>query len=261
MVKKSTCHPERSVSEVKDLKQFKQDASVAALAQHDAPPPFELLNEHISIPHETFEKLSAYHDLLLKWQSKINLISNDTIKDVWRRHFLDSLQLLSYIDNKEKTIVDLGSGAGFPAMALAIAGFKNVHLVESDIRKSAFLREVARVTETKVTIHNCRIEEWSSCEGRSTSTGSNNIGKDPSLANASQDDIIFTSRACASLDKLLDLIYDKFSHETICFFHKGKNYSMECEEASKNWQYDISVTPSIVDSEGVIVKISNLHKR
>jgi 16S rRNA (guanine527-N7)-methyltransferase len=199
---------------------------------------FELLNNYISISHETFDKLSAYHDLLLKWQSKINLISNDTIKDVWRRHFLDSLQLLSYIDNKEKAIVDLGSGAGFPAMALAIAGFQNVHLVESDIRKSAFLREVARITETKATIHNCRIEE----------------------IKIEKIDIV-TSRACASLDKLLHLVYDKISHETICLFHKGKNYSMECEEASKNWQYDISVTPSIVDSEGVIVKISNLHKR
>jgi len=199
---------------------------------------FELLSDQISISHETFEKLSAYHDLLLKWQSKINLISNDTIKDVWRRHFLDSLQLLPYIDNKEKTIVDLGSGAGFPAMALAVAGFQNVRLVESDIRKSAFLREVVRITETKATIHNCRIED----------------------VKIEKIDIV-TSRACASLDKLLHLIYDKISHETICLFHKGKNYSMEFEEASKNWQYDISATPSIVDSEGVIVKISNLHKR
>jgi len=199
---------------------------------------FELLNDHISISHETFGDLLAYHDLLLKWQSKINLISNDTIKDVWRRHFLDSLQILPYIDNKEKIIVDLGSGAGFPAIALAIAGFQNVHLVESDIRKSAFLREVARITETKVTIHNCRIED----------------------VKIEKIDIA-TSRACASLDKLLHLIYDKISCGTICLFHKGKNYSMECEEASKNWQYDISATPSIVDSEGVIVKISNLHKR
>ncbi len=226
---------------------------------------FELLNEHILISRETFERLSLYHDLLIKWQSKINLVSNDSLKDIWRRHFLDSLQLIPYIDDKEKTIVDLGSGAGFPAMALAIAGYKNIHLIESDVRKISFLREVARVTNANVTLHNCRIEEWSSCGVQSTSTGSNMTVRDPALAFAPQDDIIFTSRACASLDKLLHLIYNKVSYETICLFHKGKNYSIEDAEASVNWQYDTEISQTIVDSgseaSGVIMRISNIKKR
>lgn len=199
--------------------------------------PFELLNEHFLVSRETFGRLFLYHDLLLKWQSKINLISNDTIKDVWQRHFLDSLQLLTYIDDKEKNIADLGSGAGFPGLILALMGYKNVHLIESDTRKVAFLREVARITNTQVTIHNCRIEE----------------------ANLPKIDI-FTSRACAPLDKLLYLIADKVSRETICLFHKGKNYSTELEESSIRWQYDIVTMPSIVDSQGVIIKLSNICK-
>jgi 16S rRNA (guanine527-N7)-methyltransferase len=199
---------------------------------------FAWLNTYISVSRETFERFSVYHDLLLKWQSKINLISNDTIADIWQRHFLDSLQLLPYIENKNKVIVDLGSGAGFPAMVLAVAGYQNVHLVESDKRKAAFLREVARVTDAKVSIHNCRIEE---------------------IELPKVD--IFTSRACAPLDKLLNLIANKVPRETICLFHKGKNYSIEHDEASLNWQYDMMATPSIADSQGVIMKISNLQKK
>ncbi len=204
--------------------------------------PFELLNEHIYVSHGTFERLKLYHDLLLKWQPKINLVSNDTIDDSWSRHFLDSLQLVKYIDDKEKIIADLGAGAGFPGMALAIMGYKNIHLIESDSRKTAFLKEVARITETKITIHNCRIEE----------------------AKIGDVDIVI-SRACASLDKLLQLsehiLSENISRGTICLFHKGKNYSIENEDALKNWQYDLAVTPSIAGLQSVILKLSKVRKR
>jgi 16S rRNA (guanine527-N7)-methyltransferase len=199
--------------------------------------PFELLNTHFQVSRGTFESLNLYHDLLLKWQATINLVGKDTLSDVWRRHFLDSLQLIKYIEDKNSVIVDLGSGAGFPGMALAIYGYKNVHLIESDSRKVAFLREVARVTNTKITIHNCRIEN-------------NPIDKVD----------IFISRACAPLEKLFQLISSSVSRETICLFHKGKNYSIEDESASKKWQYDMDVTPSIVDSQSVVLKISNIRK-
>ncbi len=199
--------------------------------------PFDFLNSHIPVPRGTFESLSIYYELLLKWQNKINLIGPDTITDIWSRHFLDSLQLLKYIDDREKTIVDLGSGAGFPGMALAIYGFKNIHLIESDSRKIAFLREVARVTNTKISIHHKRIE------------------------NCKIDNIdIFVSRALAPLDKLFHLISKSVSHETKCFFHKGKNYSIENENALLNWRYDMVVNPSIVDSQSVILEFSNIRK-
>ncbi len=198
---------------------------------------FELLNSYLPVSRETFESLSIYHDLLLKWQAKINLVGNDTLSDVWRRHFLDSLQLVKYIEDKNHVIVDLGSGAGFPGMALAIYGYKNVHLIESDSRKVAFLREVSRVTNTKVSIHNCRIEN-----------------------NPIEKVDIFISRACAPLEKLFQLISTSVSRETICLFHKGKNYSIESNNALKNWQYDMFVTSSIADSQSVILNISNIRK-
>lgn len=205
--------------------------------------PFELLNSHIPVSRGTFESLSIYHDLLLKWQSTINLVGKDTLEDAWNRHFLDSLQLIKYIEDKQKIIVDLGSGAGFPGMVLAMAGYSNIHLIESDARKVAFLREVARVTNTKISIHHCRIEN-----------------------SPIKEVDIFVSRACAPLEKLLQLVYypndmsKSVSRGTICLFHKGKNYSIESENALLNWQYDMSVTPSIVDSQSVILKISNIRK-
>ena len=199
--------------------------------------PFDFLNSHIPVSRGTFELLSIYYELLLKWQKKINLIGPDTIPDIWNRHFLDSLQLVKYIDDKKKVIADLGSGAGFPGMVLAICGYENIHLIESDSRKIAFLREVARVTNTKISIHNKRIEDFKI----------DNID-------------IFVSRALAPLDKLFHLISKSVSHETICFFHKGKNYSNENQDALLNWRYDIDVNPSIVDSQSVILKISNIRK-
>lgn len=199
---------------------------------------FKLLNEYFTVSHETFERLKIYHDMLLRWQKTINLISSDTIDDIWRRHFLDSLQLIKYIENKNKIIVDLGSGGGFPSIPLVIFGYEKVHLIESDKRKSIFLREVLREVDGKACVHNCRIED----------NPINNID-------------IFTSRACASIDALLQLIELKVPRGTDCLFHKGKNYSIEDKKARLKWQYDMSVFPSLSDNQGVVVKLSNISKR
>lgn len=204
--------------------------------------PFEFLNQYVKVSRETFERLNTYHDLLLKWQPKINLVGPDTIQDFWNRHFLDSLQLLHHIPDQNNRIVDLGSGAGFPGMALAIAGCSDVHLIESDTRKATFLREVSRVTHTTISIHASRIE------------------------SAKIDNIsIITSRACSNLDTLLRFSSRLVSHETFCLFHKGKNYSMELDDANKHWHFNCTIIPSIVssitDSQGVILKIEHLRER
>ncbi len=199
--------------------------------------PFALLNRCHKISKDVFERLSIYHDLLVKWQPKINLVGPDTLPDAWRRHFLDSLQLLNSIDDLENTIVDIGSGAGFPGMVLAVCGATNVHLIESDGKKISFLREAARVTSTKVSIHHCRVEEFK---------------------NLSPD--IIVSRACESLDNLLSLSHF-VSRENFCLFHKGKNYSKEVEEAKVHWAFDMNIIPSITDREGVILKLTHITKK
>src|SRR5438128_9533633 len=91
------------------------------------------------VSRETSARLEAYAALLAQWNQRINLVGRDTLRDVWRRHFLDSAQLLCYVPEGTRSLVDLGSGAGFPGLVLAILGMPGVELVESDARKCAFL--------------------------------------------------------------------------------------------------------------------------
>ena len=122
---------------------------------------YEKFSSHVFVSRETYEKLCAFEEILIKWQNSINLISRSTIKSIWSRHFLDSAQLYSFVRNVEGNIIDFGTGAGFPGMVLAIMGKKNIHLVESDHKKCVFLKEIAMLTETDITVHNCRIEDLS----------------------------------------------------------------------------------------------------
>ncbi len=198
-------------------------------------PPEELLSE-LNVPRETFEKLEAYVALLQQWQQRINLVSSSTLPEVWSRHVLDSLQLLPLLTSLSCTLVDIGSGAGFPGMALAIAGVGDVHLVESDGRKCAFLMEVARVTGVRPTLHRARVE---------------------SLIFPPVD--VFTSRACASLDKLLNILGTQCQKNTICLFHKGANYTKELDEV-RGWRFESKAHISQVDASGVILELSNIHR-
>ena len=176
------------------------------------------------------DKIEIFKELLLKWQQKINLISPETISQIQERHVEDSLALISYIE-KNKVIVDLGSGAGFPGIILGIHGYV-VNLIESDYRKCSFLKEAVRVLNLQNTsVHNCRIENYK--------------GPTPD---------IITSRALASLDKLLHFS-QIVSRETIseCLFHKGENFQIEIDEAKKNWIFDKEVFSN--PKGGVILRI------
>jgi len=115
------------------------------------------------VSRETLDRLKAYADLLVKWNSKINLVSRKSLADIWRRHMLDSAQLLPLLPptppERERVVIDLGTGAGFPGMVLSILGAGDVHLVDSDQRKMMFLREVAREVGSDAHIHGVRIEQ------------------------------------------------------------------------------------------------------
>jgi 16S rRNA (guanine527-N7)-methyltransferase len=188
------------------------------------------------VSHETKQKLEIYHALLVKWQKAINLVSPATLADAARRHFMDSTQLLPLIPDKNTTLADLGSGAGFPGMVLAILGVKDVHLVESDLRKSLFLREVARETDTTITVHNRRIEDCHIPQ----------VG-------------IITARALAPLTELLGHMSQlAASRNTIGLFLKGAQTSDEIEAARKKWDFAAELIPSITDNHGKVIKINNL---
>jgi 16S rRNA (guanine527-N7)-methyltransferase len=203
-----------------------------------SPDPFSLLNSHLPVSRETFDRLKTYHDLLLTWQAKINLVSRDTIDKSWHRHFLDSLQIAKYISGVDGPILDIGTGAGFPGMVLAIYGIKNIILIESDAKKVSFLTEVARLTKTEVKIIHERAEKFHV-----------------------KHSAIIMARAVSELCHLFETVFHNVSHETTCLFPKGKNYAMEIEVAKKEWHFNCDILPSVTDENAVLLRVSNLQRR
>ncbi|MEI9988179.1 MAG: 16S rRNA (guanine(527)-N(7))-methyltransferase RsmG [Aliidongia sp.] len=187
------------------------------------------------VSRETLDRLETYVDLLGKWTRRINLVAPVTMVDVWRRHILDSAQLYPLLPPDTKILADLGSGAGLPGLVLAILGVPQVHLIESDLRKSAFLQEAARQTGTAVTIHARRID----------------------AAPAIQADIV-TARALARLAILLDHATRFLKPGGACYFLKGSNSADELTEAGKSWHMEVSEFPSLSDASGVIVKLESI---
>ena len=197
--------------------------------------------EALTVSRETLDRLCCYGALLEKWQKKINLVSADTLSDLWRRHMLDSAQLLAPVnalETKNPVIFDLGSGAGFPGMVLAIMGAGEVHLVESDQRKCAFLEEVARETGTTLAIHDSRAENLSS-----------------------RPVDIVTARALAPLHKTLGYAELLLGDKTVCFFLKGRHAREELTQASKKWNMRVENIQSLSSPSGTILRIDHLARR
>lgn len=192
-----------------------------------------------SVPHETVERLTVYEALLRQWQNATNLVAPSTLREVWSRHFADSAQLPALAPNALKWL-DLGAGAGFPGLVIAIilANHENrsVHLVESNSRKCAFLHEVARRTGVRVAIHEGRIEDLAR-GGR--------VG----------DVDVVTARALAPLDRLLGMAEGFFSETTIGLFLKGREAPREIEEAQGRRNFSFCSIPSRVNGEGSIVQV------
>ncbi|WP_142849190.1 16S rRNA (guanine(527)-N(7))-methyltransferase RsmG [Telmatospirillum sp. J64-1] len=197
----------------------------------------EEVQAQIGVSRETLDKLRLYAETLEKWQPKINLVGPATLPDLWRRHILDSAQLYQLLPEGTETLADLGSGAGFPGLVLAVMGVPDVHLLESDARKCAFLREVARLTDTKVTIHNKRIEQ----------------------VQGLQADCI-TARALAPVADLLKLAQSLFKDDTECLFLKGRNSEEELTQAAKDWKMTVQRIPSVTDPSGLILRLKEVSR-
>ena len=205
------------------------------------------------VSRETIGRLETYADLLKQWQRTINLVAPKTLDDVWHRHFADSAQLYRLIPEHARELVDLGSGAGFPGLALAIIGVERssssgrsdalrVRLVESDTRKAAFLRDVTRRTGIAVDIMSTRIES---------------ITNSASLASVD----VITSRALAPLPRLLELSEPLFASDTVGLFLKGKAVNDEIDAAQRTWSFDLALKESVTDADARIAVISHLKRK
>lgn len=189
---------------------------------------------------EVEEKLQTYLALLEKWQPKINLISDNTLEDAWERHFEDSMQITNFLPEESITLFDLGSGAGFPGMVLAIMRPDiKVHLVESDQKKCSFLKTVSRETESLVEIHNTRIED---------------------VSREIIPDIV-TARALASLERLFEYcqFWIESNRNLQLIFPKGENSEAELETIKRKWQFDCRTCVSKTNKNAKIYLFSNIY--
>ncbi|AZY92585.1 MULTISPECIES: 16S rRNA (guanine(527)-N(7))-methyltransferase RsmG [Paracoccus] len=191
------------------------------------------------VSRETHERLTAYEALVRKWNAKINLIAPSTLPEFNSRHIQDSIQIFDHVQFPEGNWVDLGSGAGLPGIVVSIYAQKaplTVSLVESDQRKSAFLRTVIReLSLQNVSILTGRIE---------------NVP--PLAAN------FVSARALAPLSVLLSMVRRHMHQDGTAIFLKGRSWKAECDEARKEWRFDVTNFPSKTDPDAAILKITGV---
>ena len=190
------------------------------------------------VSHETRARLKAYVRLLQIWNTRRNLVSQASLEGVWHRHVFDSAQLVSLIPQSARTLVDIGSGAGFPGLVVAIMLRERLHatLFEATGKKAEFLRSVVdRLGLANVEIRNERVE------------------------NAPRQKVdVVTARACAPLPQLLEYAQDFIGPETVCLFLKCQNLVLELTEARKSWRMKVRQHPSLTHPLGAVLEIRDL---
>jgi 16S rRNA (guanine527-N7)-methyltransferase len=189
---------------------------------------------------EVLRDLAFFCGELARWQRVQNLVSRETLPEIWVRHIADSLQLLRWVRPEDRAFVDIGSGGGFPAVPLAIAlkgGAARFRLIEPNQRKVAFLRSIARALDLPIDVLAQR------ADGDSRET----------IAD------VVTSRALAPLPQLLPIVAPFFGPSTRGLFHKGREYGEEMLVSRTGWRYDVAVRPSDTSADGVVLEMQNLR--
>jgi 16S rRNA (guanine527-N7)-methyltransferase len=199
----------------------------------------------LNVSRETLGRLDDYVSLLLKWQKAINLVAPSTLGSMWTRHIVDCAQIAD-LGVGHRSWADLGSGAGFPGLVIAIVAAERnpsteVHLIESDQRKASFLSEAVRVTAAPAIVHPLRIED----------VVPRLVGRVTAVA----------ARALAPLTRLLELAEPLLTTGADGFFPKGQALESELEQAAARFEFDKRLVPSITDRTGRIVIVSKLRCR
>ena len=196
------------------------------------------------VSRETITSLKKYEDALIKANKTLNLVGNSTIKDIWTRHFLDSVQVIDFIDKNNKTLVDLGSGAGFPGLVLAIA-LKDrkiplkIKLIEKSPKKVKFLKNLINELQLNVEVIN------------------QNILEEP----IKFFDDVFIARAFKPLKIILQLIHNKAKNWKKIFIFLGKTGKNELLQASKSWDIEYKQRVSVTSNDSTVIEINRLKKK
>ena len=197
----------------------------------------------LNVSRETLNGFCEYETLLSKWNEKINLVSKNTLVDIWERHFLDSGQIIKHVEVSGKRWVDVGSGAGFPGLvvALLLRDRKidcDLVLVEKNPKKGFFLNEVVRKLKLSVEVVNDNIDNL-----------------EPLNAD------ILTARAFSELNNLIEIAFRHRKKEGICLFLKGENYRIELDKTLNYWFFDYDIVDSLSSSSGKIIRVKKIFKR
>ena len=196
------------------------------------------------VSRETITSLKKYEDMLIKANKTLNLVGNSTIQDIWIRHFLDSVQVIDFIEENDKILVDLGSGAGFPGLVLAITSKDRkiplkIKLVEKSPKKVKFLRDVISELSLDVEVIN------------------RNVLEDPKKLIGD----VFVARAFKPLQIILQLIHSKAENWKKIFIFLGKTGKSELLQASKIWDIKYKQRVSITNDDSIVIEINEIKKK
>ena len=196
------------------------------------------------VSRETIASLNQYEKMLIKANKNLNLVGKSTLKDIWTRHFLDSFQVIDFIDKNDNNIIDMGSGAGFPGLVLAIGAKErnlniNIKLIEKSRKKIDFLKSVIKDLDLKAETINQNIFD----------------------ENIKLEANVFVARAFKPLKIMLGLIHSKCTNWKKILLFQGKQGGQELLEASKNWNIEYKQRVSCTSNDSKILKITNLKKK
>ena len=198
----------------------------------------------IQVSRETITSLKKYEDLLIKANKSLNLVGNSTINQILSRHFLDSAQVIDFVDKNDKCLVDLGSGAGFPGLVLAIACKDRkiplkIKLIEKSSKKVKFLKNVIEELDLKVEVFNQNIleEEIKFVED------------------------VFIARAFKPLKKILQLMHNNAENYKKIFIFLWKTGKNELLQAYKSWDIEYKQRVSVTSSDSMVIEINRLKKK
>jgi 16S rRNA (guanine527-N7)-methyltransferase len=191
----------------------------------------------LPVSRETAAVLDHYAQLIVEKNQQLSLIAPSTLEQIWTRHFLDSAQLFSLVNNPQDSVVDIGTGAGFPGVVLAIMGLPNVHLIEHNMQKAAFLRAALADLGIAATVHAMKSQSVK-----------------PFAAGA------VMARALKPLDQLIGLARRFVGPDSMCIFPKGRRAEDELASAARSWRMTVERFPSLTDPGSTIFRLSRISE-
>ena len=204
----------------------------------------DTFSRFIRVSRETIISLKKYEDLLIKANKNLNLIGNSTINQIWTRHFLDSAQVIDFVDKNDKSLIDLGSGAGFPGLVIAIASKDRkipikIKLIDKSPKKVKFLKEIIKKLHLNVEVLHQNVLE-----------GSIKLEGD-----------VLVARAFKPLKIVLKLIHNKAENWKKIFIFLGKTGKNELEKVSKSWDIQYKQRVSVTSNDSIVIEINKLKKK